>query len=66
MGCCFNQDQSIGQKSEKNKIQVKLYEICGFRIENKSKDLFQKTLEEINDPRKMMLVEKMIVSVQKT
>ena len=24
MECCFNQDQSIGQKSEKNKIQVKL------------------------------------------
>ena len=28
MGCCFNQDQ------DKNKIQVKPYESCGFKIEN--------------------------------
>ena len=53
-------------KVRKNKIQVKLYEICGFKTENESKDLFQKTLTEMNDPRKMMLLEKMIVSVQKT
>ena len=49
------QDQSIGQKSEKIKYKQKLYEMCGFKIENESKDLFQKTRNPLTEkmiPRK--------------
>ena len=58
----FNQDPGpiYRAKIRKNKIQV--YEMCGFKIENESKDLFQKTRNPLTEK---MTLEKMILLIEK-